>query len=480
MLSPVESWSSFRHFTHSNCCCLKTSHGDYFPDCPQTVTGIERLNPRPRAKCKGPQLVDSVSRSRAELEGRRPPQIVRSSGRLSIVIITWPAMGIPLICRPFSLQLVGGSFLSAMCRSLLLSIASISLSQAAAATFEWPVNDVATSTAARVCETASLLARPSMRSISFHPVRIINGSSKMSSSMIGAVNVPTDVHHRVGVIVGASLGAAGGVLLLGLIFFWILLRHRHHMAIAHVQDVVPRSWTSSDSIGDQDIEAVANHPSLSLDLTGAGTQNGSVVPASASVQSAEEAKRWNKSTDVLDISLENPAPPTPFSSSPTHSLSRQPLPDPIEPYVPSQVSQRTPILRIRTNVVQTSLLPGSQLSTSAHSPLSPIRPLPTPPTTPRMRRPRSAKAEEAHREFRRSRLSRSVVSAEDLRVYQQDRRRSRAHSIISGSGEVDEFEIVQHHDGGMNARIDLPPPYHECLQAHASTPTLPSPSQVTS
>jgi hypothetical protein len=227
--------------------------------------------------------------------------------------------------------------------------------------------------------------------------------------------------------------------------------------------VIPRSWVS-DSQGGNDIPVVANHPSLSLDLTGAETENECAVYAESS------EGHLNKSTSVLDISgsvenaLRAPLPSSP-SPSPSPSSRRSSLPGPIEPYVPSR-TPRTPVLRIHTNVLAASSNTGSRLSplTPAQSSRSPARPLPT---TPCMSQPRSAKAEEANRH--RSRLARSVVSEEDIRSSALGRRRSRAHSITAVSVEMDGYDIVQHHDGGAHARIDLPPPYHECLPAQTAT-----------
>ncbi|KAI9439036.1 hypothetical protein H4582DRAFT_2056885 [Lactarius indigo] len=354
-----------------------------------------------------------------------------------------------------------------MLRPLPIHLSSLLISQAAA--FKW--KPTVTSTVQRVCETPSLLLRSSAAS-PLPILRYIDDSATLS------VVTPRAVHHRVGPIVGACLGAAVGVLLVGIVLFWFFLRHRLRWATAQTQDVVPRSWVS-DSQGGPDIQVVANHPSMSLDLTGAECENESPVPVSA--RSIEATIRLNKSSSVLDISnsvenaLRAPLPSSP-SSSPSPSLRRSPLPGPIEPYVPSQVLPRTPVLRIHTNVLATSSNSCSRLSppTPAQSSRSPIRPLPTPPTTPSMPRPRSAKAEEANRQSHRSRLPRSVVSAEDIRSYSQGRRRSRAHSINSMSVEMDGYDVVQHHDGGAHARIDLPPPYHECLQVQATTPTPPS------
>jgi hypothetical protein len=226
--------------------------------------------------------------------------------------------------------------------------------------------------------------------------------------------------------------------------------------------MAPRSWLPTSG----NIQVVANDPSLSLDLIGdADIERWSVVSASDRVA---ETKRWNETTEVIDISMEN-AHPSPLPSSPSPP-PRPSLPDPIEPYVPTQVSRPLPTLRIYTDVVAEPLSPGERTNTTERPSQSPIRPLPTPPTRPSIRRPHSAKAGEAQRETR-SRLSRFAASADDLRAYRGDSRRSRAHSITCVSGEVDGCEIVQHHDGGVNARIDLPPPYHECLQVQASTST---------
>lgn len=312
-----------------------------------------------------------------------------------------------------------------------------------------------------MCQTPSLLLRSPV--VSLPHLRYINDS--VISPVVTSTTTKS-VHHRVGPIVAACLGAAVAVLLVGLVFLWVFLRYRLRTATAQAQDAFPRSWVS-DSQGGHDIPVVANHPSRSLDLTGAEAENRPVVPIYA------QSTGVNKSASVLDISIsvENalhaplPASPTP-SPSPSPSSRRSSLPGPIEPYVPSQVPPRTPALRIHTNVLATSSNSGLRLS-PAQSSRSPVRPLPTPPTTPSMPRPRSAKAEEANRQWHRSRLARSVVSAEDIRSCPQGRRRSRAHSITSVSVEMDGYSIVQHHDGG--ARIDLPPPYHECLQVQATT-----------
>ena len=357
-----------------------------------------------------------------------------------------------------------------MPRTLSVSLASLLLSQAAA--FKWqPTVSLthklersfpwcAQCSVQRACETPSLLLRSSPVS----PLPHLRYFDDRATSPIVTSTTAKSVHHRVEPIVAACLGAAGGVLLFGLVLLWLFLRHRLRTATAQTQDVIPRSWVS-DSQGGQDIPVVANHQSRSIDLTGAETENGPVVPA------YDPSTETNKSSSVLDISenaLRAPLPASP-SSSPSPSSRRSSLPGPIEPYVPSQVPPRTPVLRIHTNVLATSANSGSRLSpnTPAQSSRSPIRPLPTPPATPCISRARSAKAEEANRQSHRSRLARSVVSAEDIRSCPQGRRLSRTHSITSLSVEMDGYSIVQHHDGG--ARIDLPPPYHECLQVQAPT-----------
>ncbi len=316
-----------------------------------------------------------------------------------------------------------------------------------------------------ICETPSLVRRQSEEP-SFPPARYFDGTARLSS-ILATTNAPKDVHHRVGVIVGACLGTAGGVLLIGLGLFWILLRHRQHTATAQAPDVVPRSWVPSDFLRGHNVPVVANHPSMSLDLAGTDAGNASVIVLS---EEMAETKRRNRSTDVLDISVEN-APRSPLPSA----LS--PVPAPIAPYVLTPVSNGapTPTLHIRTDVRAElrSSPPGSQDEpeggTSAESSRSPVavRPLPTPPTArPQLRWPRSSKADEAHRESRRSRRTRSAVSVEDLRAYVLGRR-STAHSMSSVISEsathANGCEFVQHHDGGISAQIDLPPPYYECL-----------------
>ena len=358
-----------------------------------------------------------------------------------------------------------------------------------------------TPTASPTCHTASL---PRQSSVRYHD----GGGAARLSSILATTSAPKDVHHRVGVIVGACLGAAGGVLLIGLGLFWILLRHRQHTASAQAQDVVPRSWAPSDFLRGHNVAVVANHPSLSLDLVGgADADNASMVLTS---EETSDTKRWNRSTDVLDISVEN-APRSPLPSS----IMPSPVPEPIEPYVPTTATaqtNRTPTLCIHTDVRAASTTPpcsqegGTSAISSTTTRSSPhtIRPLPTPPTrsqsqqqtpTTLLRRPRSAKAEEAYREreresssssSRRSRtLPRSAVSAVDLRTYVHGGgggdRRSLRHSV-SGlpcqggppAPAADGCEIVQHHDGGISAHIDLPPPYYECLRVQPNS----SPSQL--
>lgn len=352
-----------------------------------------------------------------------------------------------------------------MPRLYSLPLASLLLSQAAA--FNWrPTVSLthkvvfvlwAQLSVQRACEFSCL----SSRSSAISPLPPLHDST---TSLAVTSATQKSAHHRVALIVAGCLGAAVCVLFVGLLLFWFLLRHRLRAATAQAPDVVPRSWVS-DSQGGNDIPVVANHPSLSLDLTGAETENECAVYA----ESTEG--QLNKSTSVLDISysvenaLRAPLPSSP-STSPSPPSRRSSLPGPIEPYVPSRTSPHTPILRIHTNVLATSN-PGSRLSplTPAQSSRSPVRPLPT---TPYVSRPRSAKAEEANRQGHRSRLARSVVSEEDIRSSALARRRSRAHSITTLSVEMDEYDIVQHHDGGAHARIDLPPPYHECLPAQAA------------
>ncbi|KAH9011079.1 hypothetical protein EDB85DRAFT_2045593 [Lactarius pseudohatsudake] len=235
-----------------------------------------------------------------------------------------------------------------------------------------------------------------------------------------------------------------------------------------IQDVVPRSWLS-DSQGGHDIQVVANHPSMSLDLTGAECENESAVPVSA--RSIEAAIRLNKSSSVLDISncVETPSVHHFRPHHPRHRHRHRPLGDHHFQVRSSPTCPHKSRLARRFYVsTQMSWPLRLHLPRSSRSP---VRPLPTPPTTPSTRRPRSAKPRRLTVKATAADWPRSVVSAEDFRSYSQGRRRSRAHSITSVSVEMDGYDIVQHHDGGAHARIDLPPPYHECLQAQATTPT---------
>lgn len=260
-------------------------------------------------------------------------------------------------------------------------------------------------------------------------------------SAITATTTPQNLHHRVGAIVGACLGAAGAILLVGLVLFWLLLRHRHRTATgesAKVQNVVSRSWVPCDLLGGHGVAVIANHPSRTIDLAGADTDTASVDPAS---DETSETKQWNKSTEVLDISLEN---------APRSPLRPLPLSEPIEP------------LCIRTDVQPELSPPSSKDSTPVGSSRFPIRPLPTPPTRPQVRRQRSSKAEEALRESGRGPLPHRKISADDVHA---------AHSVNSISCEADGCAIAQHHNGGMNAWTDFPPPYSENLPAQEIIPS---------
>ena len=347
----------------------------------------------------------------------------------------------------------------------------------------------ATLTTLPTCDSASL-PRQSPKS-SFLSTRHLDGGAVGLSSILATTRAPEGVDHRVGVIVGTCLGVAGGVLLIGLGLLWILLRHRQHTASVHSQDIVPRSWAPSDFIRGHDIAVIANHPSLSLDLVGTEDADDSSIALTSEENS--DTKRWNRSTDVLDISLENvPRSPLPSSIMPS------PVLEPIEPYVPTttqapRVSNRTPTLCIHTDVRAASTTPpgsqegGTSAASSTRSPLTglTVRPLPTPPTRSQiqsqtLRRHRSAKAEEAHCESRRNRImSCSAVSAENLRAHVHGAggdRRSMRHSVSGGltcqggRTAADGCEIVQHHDGGLSAQIDLPPPYYECLRLQPNPP----------
>lgn len=339
------------------------------------------------------------------------------------------------------------------------------------------------------CNSASLPRRSDKSSFPSH--RYLDGGAVRLSSILVSTSIPTGANHRVGVIVGACLGAAGGVLLIGLGLFWILLRHRQHSASAQAQDIIPRSWAPSDFLRGHNIAVVANHPSLSLDLAGADADNSSIALTS---EETSDTKRWKRSTDVLDISVEN------VPRSPLPSVMLSPVPEPIEPYVPTTTQvlalSRSSMLCIHTDVHAASTTPpcsqegGTSAASSTRSPLTglTVRPLPTPPTRSQtqirtLRRHRSDKAEEVHRESRRSRImSCSAISANNLHAHAHVHgdggdRRSMRHSVSGGltcqggGTAADGCEIVQHHDGGLSARIDLPPPYSECL--HVQQPYSP-------
>lgn len=264
------------------------------------------------------------------------------------------------------------------------------------------------------------------------------------SSITTATSVPQTSYHHVGIIIGACLGAAGAILLVGLILLWLLLRHRHRPTeAAEVQDPGHRSWARRDFLGCHGVVVIANHRSRSIDLGGADTLTASVAHAS---DETSETKQWNKSTEVLDISVEN-APQSPPLPLPL------PEPEPIEP------SHPVPILCIHTDVQADLSPPSSHSGTPAGLSRSSIRPLPTPPTGPQVRRHRSAKAEEAHRESGHRRPLRRKISADDVRTYVHDSRQSTAHSEGSMCCEADNCGgTTQHHNGGMN---DFPPPYSE-------------------
>jgi hypothetical protein len=262
------------------------------------------------------------------------------------------------------------------------------------------------------------------------------------SSVTTATSMPQTSHHHVGIIVGACLGAAGAILLVGLALFWLLLRHRRPTDTAEVQHG-PRSWARRDFLGCYGVVVVANHRSRSIDLGGADTDTSSVGPAS---DETSETKQWNKSTEVLDISVENapqsPPPPLPL-----------PEPEPIEP------SDSVPILRIHTDVQADLSPPSSHSSTPAGPSHSSIRPLPTPPTGPQVVRPhRSPKAEEAHRESGYRRPPRRKISTDDVQAYVHDGRQSTAHSESSMCCQPDDCGALHHHNGRVS---DFPPPYSE-------------------
>jgi hypothetical protein len=210
--------------------------------------------------------------------------------------------------------------------------------------------------------------------------------------------------------------------------------------------VRPRSWARRDVLGGHAVKVIANHRSRSIDLAGADTDAASMAPAS---DETYETKQWNKSTEVLDISVENapqsPPPPLPL-----------PEPEPIEP------SNPVPPLRIHTDVQADLSPPSSHSSTPVGPSRSSIRPLPTPPTGPHVRRHRSAKAEEARRESGHRRPPRrKISSADDVQAYLHNNRQSTAHSKESMCCEADVCGSLQHHNGGMNACTEVPPPYSE-------------------
>jgi hypothetical protein len=269
-----------------------------------------------------------------------------------------------------------------------------------------------------------------------------DGAARQSSA-ITATSAPQTSHHHAGIIVGACLGAAGAILLVGIVLFWLLLRHRRPKETAEAQDVGPLSWARRDFLGCHGVVVIANHRSRSIDLAGAGTDTASVAPAT---DETSETKHWDKPTEVLDISVENapqsPPPPLPL-----------PEPEPIES------SNPVPLLCIHTDVQADVSPSSSHNSTPAGPSRSSIRPLPTPPT-PQVRRHRSAKTEEAHRESGH-RCPHRKFSADDVRAYVHNNRQSTAHSENCMCCEADGCGNLQHHNGGMNAWADFPPPYSE-------------------
>ncbi|KAN0115838.1 hypothetical protein V8E52_006547 [Russula decolorans] len=313
-----------------------------------------------------------------------------------------------------------------------------------AAVSEWPVCDAATLTTSPSCDTSSLLVRPS-GTPTLSSALYFDGAARQSS-VISATSAPQSSHHHVRIIVGACLGVAGAILLVGLALFWLLVRRRRPAETAEAQDVGHRSWAPRDFLGCHchSVVVIANHRSRSIDLAGAGTDTASVAPAT---DETSETKQWNKPTEVLDISVENapqsPPPPLPL-----------PEPEPIEP------SNPVPLLSIHTDVQADVSPQSSQSSTPAGLSRSSIRPLPTPPT-PQVRRHRSAKAEEAHRESGHRRPPHRKFSADDVRAYVHNNQQSTAHSESSMCREADGCETLQHHNGGMNTWADFPPPYSE-------------------
>jgi len=304
----------------------------------------------------------------------------------------------------------------------------------------------ATLTTSPSCDTSSLLVRPS--GTPTLPSALCLDDAARRSSVITATSPSRTSHHHAGIIVGACLGVAGAMLLVGLVLFWLLLRHRRSTETAEVQEVGPRSWSRRDSLGCHGVVVIANHRSRNIDLGGADTDAASVAPAS---DETSETEQWIKSTEVLDISLENapqsPPPPLPL-----------PEPEPIEP------SNPVPLLYIHTDVQADLSPPSSHSSTPAGPPRSSIRPLPTPPAGPQVRRHHSVKAEEAHRESGHRRPQRGKFSADDVRASVHNNRQSTAHPENSMCCEADSCGTPQHHNGGMNAwtDVDIPPPYSEC------------------
>lgn len=291
------------------------------------------------------------------------------------------------------------------------------------------------------CDTSSLLVRPSGTPTLSSALYFDNAARQ--SSVITTTGTPQTSHRNVGIIVGACLGAAGAILLVGLVLFWLLLRRRRPTETTEVQDEGPRSWTRHDFLGCLGAVVIANHRSRSIDLAGADTDMASVARAS---NETSETKQWNKPTEVLDISVEN-APQSPPPSLPL------PEPEPIEPSNPVPLCVHTD--------VQADLSPASShCSTPAGLSRSSIRPLPTPPTGSQVRRHRSAKTEEAHRESGHRRPPRRKISADDVRAYVHNNRQSTAHSENSMCCEADDCGM-QHHNGGMNAWTEFPPPYSE-------------------
>ena len=284
------------------------------------------------------------------------------------------------------------------------------------------------------CDTSSLLVRPSVTPIFSSALRFDDAARQRS-----ATSPPHTSHHHVGIIVGACLGVAGAILLVGLVLFWFFLRHRRPSETAEVQVVVPRSWPRRDSLWCHGVVVIANHQSRSIDLGGADTDATSVAPTSD--ETSETKQQWIKSAEVLDISVENapqsPPPPLPL-----------PEPEPIES------SNPVPPLYIHTDVQPDLSPPSSHSSTPAGPSRSSIRPLPTPPAGFQAQRHRSAKAEEAHRESSHKRPSRGKISADDVRASVPKNRQSTAHSESEADGDGCD-------NGGMNSSTDFPPPYSE-------------------